>query len=551
MQRNPKLVIVEPTGARREVPLSSTPFRIGRQTGTELTLRDSRISRQQAQIISENGKFILEDLGSRHGTFVNGQKINRHELHTNDTIEFGVPESYQVIFQSEETGLEDLLHLVESSASRQSPSPELYHLGVLLEVARVLHTSMSLEDVLGSVLDAAIQVTHTERGVLMLADAAGELEPKVARDSRRTTLRPQDLEISSSVLHQVARSRRELIVTDTQDEPQMRQQASVVRLSLHTVVAIPLEKFPMMGSLDTTIYDKPAELLGVLYMDSHSPSSAFTELDREVLRSLAGEASTVIENARLFAAARAKERMDHDLEIARGIQQQLLPKKYPSPKEYVFSGLNIACESIGGDFFDAIELPGGRCGVVVCDVSGKGISAALLATMLQGVFMTTAGTDISLGTMAGRVNKYLCERTGDERYATLFYSVLEPSGQMEYINAGHVPPLVRRAVGGIVQLESDNFPLGMFDFAEYRSDRARLEAGDFLVLCTDGITEARNMDGDLFGEQKLREAVEQFQGSTGEELSQAIQARVREFTGGAPQADDMTLVIVHYQGRSG
>jgi sigma-B regulation protein RsbU (phosphoserine phosphatase) len=551
MPRSPRLIIVEPTGARREVPLNTTPFRIGRQTGNELTLRDSRISRQQAQIIQEGGKYVLEDLGSRHGTLVNGQKVNKHELRANDTIEFGVPDSYQVIYQGEDTGLEELLHRVETSASRQSPSPELYHLGVLLEVARVLHTSMSVEDVLSSVLDAAIQVTHTERGVLMLVNQAGELEPTVARDSRRTTLRPSDLEISLSVLKQVARSRRELIVTDTQDDAQLGQQASVVRLSLHTVVAIPLEKFPMMGSLDTTMFDKPAELLGVLYLDSHSPSSAFSELDREVLRSLALEAATVIENAKLFAAARSKERMDHELKIASGIQQQLLPKKSPVTREFALCGLNIACESIGGDFFDYLELPGGRCGVVVSDISGKGITAALLAAMVQGVFTTTAGTDISLGTMANRVNKFLCERFGDERYATLFYGVFEPGGQVEYINAGHVPPLVKRARGGIVPLESENFPLGMFDFAEYRSDRSSLEAGDFVVLCSDGITEARNMAGDLFGETRLSEAVESSTGSTAEELSQHIQARVREFTGGAPQADDMTLVVLHYRGRAG
>lgn len=549
MSRSPRLVIIEPsTGARREVEITPMPFRMGRQAGNELALRDSRISRQQAQIIADNGKHFVEDLGSRHGTFVNGQKVIRHELRSQDAIDFGVPDSFRLIYLGAEESLGELLERVDSNVPQQASSRGLHHLGVLLEVARVLHSSMSLEDVLASVLDAAIQVTHTERGVLLLRDAAtGELEASVARDVRHGTLRPQDLDISKSVLRQVVSSRRELIVKDTEDDVKMRQQASVVRLELHTVVAIPLEKLPVMGSLDTTISGKPAELLGVLYLDSHAPSSAFSDLDREVLRSLALEAATVVENARLFALARNRERLEHEMKIAQEIQQQLLPKKFPESPTFSITGLNIACEMVGGDYFDVIELANGRYGIVVADISGKGIPAALLASMLQGVFSATAGMDIQQSTVASRVNKYLAERSADDRYATLFYGVLEPGGHLEYINAGHVPAMVRTMSGVVSTLPSDNFPLGMFDFAEYHSARAQLQPGDFLVIYSDGISEARNMKDELFGEQGLREVLENFQGASAEELSQAIQQGVRAFTGGASQADDMTLVIVHYR----
>jgi len=527
-----------------------------------------RISRQHAQILLAEGKYFIEDLGARHGTFVNGKKLeNRHELRSKDTIEFGVPDSFRLIFVGEETMLPDLLHRVDAPPPSQSTSRELYHLGVLLEVVRVMHTSMSLEDVLTSVVDAAIQVTKTERGVLLLrrpegmapvagtSDGdAGELQPSVARDSRRGTLDPAELQISSSILKQVLRSRRELIVSDMGEQLGQlggREQASVARLELHTVVAIPLEKLPVLGSADTTVFGKPSELLGVLYLDSRAPGSAFSELDREVLRSLALEAGTVIENARLFNAARAKERMEHEMSIAQGIQRQLLPKKFPESPQYSILGFNIACESVGGDYFDVVNLPAGRCGFVVADVSGKGTPAALLATMLQGVFSATAGMDIPLAQLGNRINAYLCERTGDDRYATLFYGVLDPGGRLDYINAGHVSPLVRTTLGQVYTLASDNFPLGMFDFAEYHAGRAQLQPGDFLIVYSDGFSEAHNLKHEMFGEAGLREILQTFSGASAQELSTGIQEGVRKFTGGASQADDMTLVVVHYRGSEG
>jgi serine phosphatase RsbU (regulator of sigma subunit)/pSer/pThr/pTyr-binding forkhead associated (FHA) protein len=548
MARIPRFVVIEPGGSRREVDITPTPFRIGRQAGNELALRDSRISRQQAQIIADNGKFVLEDMGSRHGTFVNGQRVIRHELHSNDKVEFGVPDSFALVYLSGEESLGDLLQRVESSApAATSVGHGLHHLGVLLEVARALHSSMSLEDVLASVLDAALQVTKTQRGVLLLKQD-GELVPSVARDHENRTLTAQDLEISQSVLRQVVTSRRELIVSDTGVDDRIRDQASVVRLELHTIVAIPLEKLPVMGSLDTTISGKPAELLGVLYLDSHAPSTAFSDLDREVLRSLAQEAATVVENARLFALARARERLDHEMKIAQEIQRRLLPKAFPESAVFSITGSTIACELVGGDYFDVLELEGGRHGLVVADIAGKGIPAALMASMLQGTFSATAGVEFDMKVLAGRVNKYMVEHSLDDRYATLFYGVLHPDGALEYLNAGHVPGMVLTAGRVVRALASENFPLGMFDFAEYHSKTDRLQPGDFLVLYSDGFSEAQNERGDLYGETNLRGLLERFSGQSVDEMFEWILSGVREYTGGAPQSDDMTLVILHYRG---
>ena len=554
MANGPRLIVVEPNGTRRDVVVSTFPFRIGRQAGNELTLRDSRVSRHQAQIVSLEGKLVLEDAGSSHGTFVNGNKIDRHELKPSDRIDFGVSDSYQLTYIGEGATIEELVERIEAPAPDTAGTRELHHLGVLLEVARTLGSGLALEEILAVVLDAAISVTRTERGVLLLKNAAGQMEPLVAHNAQRGTLHPGDVQISQGVVRRVVSSRREVIVGE-QDAAvggtsATLSDSSIARLELHTIVAIPIDKLPVIEALDVTIAARQTELLGILYLDSRAPSSAFTALDREVLRSLAREAATVVENARLFSAARAKARLDHEIEIASGIQQRLLPKKLPNLSYVAVSGSTLACHSVGGDCFDVIELGGGRHGFFVGDVSGKGISAALLATLLQGIFFTTASTDISLPNVFSRVNKYLCERSGDDRYATVFYGVLDEAGRFEYVNAGHVPPLILRRSGQIEGLASGNLPVGMFDEAEFASASVSLQEGDFLVIYTDGVSEAANIDSELFEEHRLRTVLEQFKGHDVEDIAEAIRQGVKAFTSGAPQSDDITILAVQYKGQA-
>lgn len=549
MARPPRLLVLDPAGTRREVSVTSFPFRVGRQTGNELVLRDSRISRLQAQLTAANGSCFLEDLGSRHGTFVNGQRISGlHPLSGKDAIDFGMPDSFKLVYLGDEPTLEELIEQVEKPAPATPGAQGLYHLGVLLEVARTLGSGLSLEDVLSAVVDAAIRITRTERGVLLLANDAGELKPMVARDAKGELIAPDQLKISSGVLKRVASSRRELIVSDTGDEAAVGQQASVASLSLLTIVAIPIEKLPVIASVDVTITSEEAELLGVLYLDSRSPSAAFTDIDREVVRTLAREAANVIENARLFSAARAKARLDHEIEIASQIQRELLPKTFPQMPHIAVTASTLACHSVGGDCFDVVALNGGRYGFFVGDVAGKGIAASLLATLLQGVFYTTAALDIPLVEVTTRVNQFLCERSSDDRYATLFYGVLDPRGALEYINAGHVPPLLRRASGELIELSSSNFPVGMFREAEFTSQRVSLAAGDYLVIYSDGVSEARNLRDEMFEQERLSSLMRDFAGAGVEQLAEAIGSGVRNFTGGAPQADDITMVVIQYKG---
>jgi len=546
MPKPPVLILVEPTGTRRDIHLLRTPFTLGRQSGNDIILHDLRISRQQAQIVQEGDRYFLEDLRSRHGTFLNGERTTRCELRHNDKIDFGLADSYSVIFCSEEAALDDFIKRVVPAAP--AASRELYHLGLLLEVARVLHAGLVLEDVLAAVVDAALEVTHAERGVLLLRQDSGELAPGVARDNQRRTLRSAGLEVSQSVLEQVKNTCREVMLSDEAAAEALERQASIARLQLHTILAMPLLSVPAVATLDTTVLRAPAELLGILYLDSRQVTG-LSELDREVVRSLAREAGTVIENARLFAAAREKEKLEGQLAVAREIQRGLLPKQLPAGGYFEVAGINLTSEAVGGDVFDVIPLPEDRYGFVLADVVGKGISGALLAATLQGVAASIAAFDLPPEAIAARINRYLVERTAEDKFATWFFGVLSPDGKFRYVNAAHPAPLWLRSSGEVAPLPTSNLPLGLFTDVEFASDRVQLQPGDSLVLFSDGLTEAADPDGQLFGDEQVHSMLPGLRALPLELMQEAILQRVGEFVRGASQADDLTLLILRYLGK--
>jgi len=546
MPKPPVLILVEPTGTRRDIHLLRTPFTLGRQSGNDIILHDLRISRQQAQIVQEGDRYFLEDLRSRHGTFLNGERTTRCELRHNDKIDFGLADSYSVIFCSEEAALDDFIKRVVPAAP--AASRELYHLGLLLEVARVLHAGLVLEDVLAAVVDAALEVTHAERGVLLLRQDSGELAPGVARDNQRRTLRSAGLEVSQSVLEQVKNTCREVMLSDEAAAEALERQASIARLQLHTILAMPLLSVPAVATLDTTVLRAPAELLGILYLDSRQVTG-LSELDREVVRSLAREAGTVIENARLFAAAREKEKLEGQLAVAREIQRGLLPKQLPAGGYFEVAGINLTSEAVGGDVFDVIPLPEDRYGFVLADVVGKGISGALLAATLQGVAASIAAFDLPPEAIAARINRYLVERTAEDKFATWFFGVLSPDGKFRYVNAAHPAPLWLRSSGEVAPLPTSNLPLGLFTDVEFASDRVQLQPGDSLLLFSDGLTEAADPDGQLFGDEQVHSMLPGLRALPLELMQEAILQRVGEFVRGASQADDLTLLILRYLGK--
>jgi sigma-B regulation protein RsbU (phosphoserine phosphatase) len=258
------------------------------------------------------------------------------------------------------------------------------------------------------------------------------------------------------------------------------------------------------------------------------------------------EAGGILDNARLVERERQRQRMDQELSIARNVQQALLPRGFRDFPYAVATGINLPCLTVGGDYFDVFPMSDGRTGFLIADVSGKGLGAALLSTMLQGALSAmTIGVDPAR--LMEHLNCFLCEHAEVERYATMFFGVLDSSGHLEFINAGHPPPLILRR-GEIVEpfLET-SFPVGLIPAAEYAVSAVTLEPGDTLVLFSDGVTEAMDPDEEMFGRAGLLESLKGQQEAPLDQLQKTILDSVDTFTRGASQADDITLLLVRYR----
>jgi sigma-B regulation protein RsbU (phosphoserine phosphatase) len=284
----------------------------------------------------------------------------------------------------------------------------------------------------------------------------------------------------------------------------------------------------------------------VLYVDSRSQATSLTGLDRQVLQTFAVEGATVIENARLFRLTREQERLQHDLALARNIQQGLLPRQLPQSDFFEIHAFTMPCQTVGGDYYDVIRLPGERYGLTVADVSGKGLPAAMLAATLQGAFAAVAAGDPALADLFGRVNEFLCERFPTEMFATIFYGVLDPGGRFTFVNGGHTTPLVLRAGGDVIALDASNLPLGFFPGVQFNVETAQFEPGDQVLIYSDGVTEAQDASQELFGDARLRDSLEGCAGQSAAEVGGKVIAAVQDFVGTAPQHDDLTLTVLRF-----
>jgi serine phosphatase RsbU (regulator of sigma subunit) len=313
---------------------------------------------------------------------------------------------------------------------------------------------------------------------------------------------------------------------------------------LRSIIAIPLYAMPRANSAESVVL-KRGQLLGILYLDSRRPA-AFSDLDRQILDALGMESASILDNARLVERERERQRLEQELSIARAIQQALLPQGLHDYPHLAITGMHYPCHEVGGDYFDAFPAGEERIAFLIADVSGKGLGAALLTMMLQGALsaMAMAMDPVRL---FNHINKFLCEHGGVGRYATMFFALLDRDGRLEYIKAGHPSPLLLRR-GQVSELYSEgSFPVGLLADAEFSAASLQLEPDDTLVLFSDGITEAENPEEELYGVSRLREALAAQQNAPLETLKQTVLDSVEEFSRGASQSDDMTLLIARYR----
>jgi serine phosphatase RsbU (regulator of sigma subunit) len=544
VSRTPALAVINPSGNRSRIALDHLPFSIGRQGDNQLVLRDNRASRNHARIFAENGEYFIEDLNSRHGVFVNGQRITRHKLADSDRIDFGFQDSYRLIFNYEEDEIHRIMEQI--SSQHAAGANNLSKLRSLVEVARALQSSLSTKEVLAAVVDAALSVTGAERGFLLLRNE-DELEVTVARDRRGVPLADSDLGVPRSLIHRALRTRRELLsmTFDPLGQEGMRPEMSVADLALRSVVCVPLIHV-RTGSLQETVATSVNDTVGVLYMDSRASPADLSTGNREILQTLALEASTILENARLLQEEREKQRLEEELNVARTIQKDLLPSGLPSEGWFRAAGSSITSHQVGGDYFDVRAIGPNTFACAIADVSGKGVSAALLAALLQGAFLFASEGPVEIGDLMSRTNRFLNERAKGEKYATLFYCTLERSGELRYSNAGHPKPVLVRDTE-LLSLESTGFPLGLLDGATYETKTMRLQPGDKIVMFSDGLSEAENPQGEFFDKKCFNQTLLAHASLGCAEFHAKLVDAVEDFSEGADVGDDITTLVLEYR----
>lgn len=519
-----------------QTAIAHSPFTVGRMPGSDLLLEHAYVSRKHAEIVYENGHFIIVDQGSRHGTFVNGKKVDRQKLEVNDAVHFGSIEGPLLRFgvrggMSGSTMRSLMDHLNPSS----EPNTAIEKLSWFLEAARKLNDVGAVDQILAALVETTLELTKVERGYVLLYDSdTSELKLSVGRASDGSIL-TDDSTISHSAIKQAVRGSGQFIVTDTLSAESGARSESIIAQNIRTVICIPLRARRVNPETQR------GDVLGILYLDSRLNPSKFTQVDNDLLKTIATEAAALMENAKLAVEEEHARRYREELNIAASIQADLMAVQPPKTPYASITARFAPCKEIGGDFYDAVE--GDDCVyVVIADVSGKGVSAALLAQTLQGMVYAQLLADQRLDKIARALNRYICTKDIG-KYATMCVVRLDSSGTLEYVNCGHIHPLLKTP-DGVKELTESNLPVGLIEQAEYHSHRVTLAPGTRVLLVTDGVTEGEDVSGDMFGNARLESALAASKGL--EDVFTSLSA----FCSGAAASDDCTLVEIEFGGQS-
>ena len=540
-----KLEIIDTQG-RRLVELETADgevYRIGRREGNDLQLPGSEVSRDHAEIARRGDDWVLVDRGSRYGTFVNGEQVTEQTLKPGDRVRLGRGGGAELVVSDELGG--------NLGASGTGGVGDLRQIAALLEGLRALGSGRVLDEVLALVLDTAIEIARADRGFIMLASAEGALEFKLARGRDRETLSDATFKTSRKIPEEVFRTGEPRLVADLLDGDLANVHAGTVALGIRHVLCVPLN---LVRYVDREDADKAKargggdaqRRIGVLYLDSREKGDLMSPATGSALETLATEAAVAIENARLYRETIEKARTDQEIRIAAEIQQALLPKGGNDLPFCETAASTVPCRSIGGDFFDWMTRPDGSFAFTLGDVAGKGPPAALLSALMQGLFAAQAtGTDGPAASVS-RMNTALTRRGIESRYATLFAAHLEPDGRLTACNAGHNPPVLVTKTG-VHRLEQGGTVVGLFDGTPYVEESLQLADGDTLVIFSDGVSEALSATDDEFGDDRLIETVHSVGAGSVQDVVNALLEAVKVFTHGAPQNDDITVVVVRYR----
>lgn len=524
---------------------------IGRSARSDVCIPDAFASRLHAEVRKEGDGYWLQDLGSANGTRYNGSLVTMPiPLVNGGEIQIG---ETRIVFEDDQmntlgsaTLIADNTEALDPSRTiafshRRNPTTEILDaqfstrtelLGLISKVGVALLSSSGLDETLDQVASLVFEAVPAESCVIMLRDAEAEGGMKIVVAREKGKEQPiQEVRISRTVMDEVLKNGKSVLTADAQHDPRYASQTMAL-LGVRSVLAVPL-------SVDER------NIFGIIYADSPTYETTFTEEHLNILTTLASVASIRVENARLLEERFERERMERELELATEIQQRFQPSEAPRMEGYEFQGISFSCYEIGGDYYDFITRHDGKMLIALGDVSGKGTAAALLMSSLHAAIHGQVAAKSSLDEVVRSVNQYLADNTPANRFVTLFVAELDPSsGHLKYINAGHNPPLIGRSTGTIEQLSSGGFPLGILPTADFEVGETQLQPGESLVIYSDGVSEANNLKEEEFGMERLSDVIKRNLTASAAGLRDKVESALSAFTQTAPANDDITLVIV-------
>jgi sigma-B regulation protein RsbU (phosphoserine phosphatase) len=564
---DPMAVLKQVTGdlAGRLIELKNDVTVIGRSPECAIVLTTNGVSRRHAEIRKFGDTFFLADLKSLNKTLVNNTGVtsgSEHPLKENDRINIcGVEFIYypiappkakeaepagNVMSINESDGMEDP-GMLTFSASRTSAMasvvcPEV-KLKAVLEITRNLSSELRIDAVAPKILDSLTEIfPRAERLFLLLLDPASKRLVRKAFKycpQRRTSFSgavPDDevpTSISRSIVEHVLGQKKAVLSQDAGNDKNLPVSASIADLKIRSIMCVPL-------------LAPDSRALGILQLDT-SDRRQFLQDDLDVLAAVASQAAIFIQNASMHEALLKRERLDRDLKIAEEVQKRFLPQAVPKLTGYEFFAHYQPTYEVGGDYYDFVALPSNRMAFALGDVSGKGVAAALMMAKFSGDTRYCILTENSPALTATRLNNLLCAAGIEDKFITLSLSVLDVhTRKLTLASAGHMPVLVRRVDGSVEEVgkEVSGIPLGIMDDTDYEQTELHLNPGDVVVIYSDGVTDARSPNDELYDSQTNQRLLKRVAGSAGgpEALGRAILQDIREFSAGHSQADDITLV---------
>jgi sigma-B regulation protein RsbU (phosphoserine phosphatase) len=409
-------------------------------------------------------------------------------------------------------------------------------LALLYRLSQTFNSSLDLDEVLKRVMDEVITATRAERGFVMLREADDQLVFRVARGMDQQIIDEPQFQVSRSVVARAAREGQPILASDAQTDDRFSMRQSVMNLRLRSVLCVPL----MIKE----------QVSGVVYVDNRLHSGIFTQADLDLLTAIASSAAVAIENARLYQVAVDKGRLERELQMAREVQASLLPRETPGIPGWEFVARWRPAREVAGDYYDFIACDQGQLGLVIADVTDKGMPAALFMALTRSIVRASVASASSPAAGIARANRLICDDSTRGMFVTLFYALLNPAvRELTYVNAGHNPPLLCRAGRDQpMELTLTGLPLGIEVDASYEQHTLRLVPGDFVLFYTDGVTDAMNAAGQDFGIGRLQRVVMEQCSSSAADILEALERALDSFTASTAPFDDVAIMVVRCLG---